>query len=254
MVPCLSLLVSLVACTPTSTIDGKVVDIWGNPIEGATVMVVGGSERPLTDADGRYHLVRVEGDLEIKAGRKGYIQDHATLSVKPGELPPGPLFELYPKPEAAGFWLVTPGRYVKLDQRLVHSVGNDLRTVRGIQSVGEAEAEVEQPKIVFHTELRQDEIERIGLELHRLKFVPDAQLTAVTGQTAVAVNLYVDDGEVPIDMTPLRSKTDYLVVPKDKLEPGGYAFQTQELLSPGENDRFDEIPEELRLVFAFGVR
>ncbi|MCB9690127.1 MAG: carboxypeptidase regulatory-like domain-containing protein [Alphaproteobacteria bacterium] len=254
MVPSLSLLLSLSACTPTSTIDGKVVDIWGNPIEGATVMVVGGSERPLTDADGRYHLLRVDGKLEIKAGRKGYIQDHAEVDVKPGELPPGPLFQLYPKPEAPGFWLVTPGKYVRLDQRLVHSVGNSLRTVRGIQSLGEAEAEVEQPKIVFHTELRQDEIERIGLELHRLKFVDETQLTAVTGQTAVSVNLYVDDGEVPIEVSPLRSKTDYLVTPKEPLKPGGYAFQTQELLSPGENDRFDEIPEELRIVFAFGVR
>jgi hypothetical protein len=249
-----TLLALLSACGTTPAIEGKVVDIWGNPIEGATVMVVGGSERPLTDADGRYRLARTEGAIQIKAGRKGYIQEQAEIVVREGETPPGPLFELYPKPESAGFWLVTPGRYVRLDQRLVHSVGNALRSMRGIQSLGEAEAEVESPRIVFHTELRSDEIERLGLELHRLKFIGDAPLTGVTGTTNVAVNLYVDDAEIPIEVEPLRSKTDYLVVPTEPLEPGGYAFQTQELLSPGESDRFDEIPEELRVVFAFSVR
>ena len=82
-----SLLLLLPAACDTTTqmIEGKVVDIWGNPIEGATVMVVGGTERPLTDADGRYHIAKTTGPLQVKAGRKGYIQDHEEFEVKPGE-------------------------------------------------------------------------------------------------------------------------------------------------------------------------
>lgn len=252
MIP--SLLLSLAACESTSMIEGKVVDIWGNPIEGATVMVVGGTERPLTDADGRYRIARTEGELQIKAGRKGYIQDHQELEVAEGELPDGPTFELYPKPEKPGFYLVTTGRYVQLDQKTVHSVGNTLASLRGVRALGEAESESEQPRFVFHTELRTDEIMRLGLELHRLAYVEEREMAGPIGRTAVGVNLYVDDGEIPIEIVPLRSRTDYLVVPKEPLAPGAYAFQTQDLLSPGESDRFEEIPEELRVVFPFAVR
>jgi hypothetical protein len=249
-----SLLLLLIGCPEPTAIEGQVVDIWGAPVEGATVMVVGGTERPLTDADGRYRLARVDGTFTVKAGRKGYIQDQLELVVNPGQTPPGPVFQLYPKPEKAGFYAVRPGRYVPLDQKLVHSVGNTLRSMRGIQSLGDAEVDVNDPKILFHTELRTDEILRLGLELHRLEYVDSAELQGPMGKTTAAVQLYVDGGEVPIDIVPLRSRTDYLVVPKEPLQPGGYAFQTQELLSPDETDRFDELPDELRVVFALSVR
>lgn len=250
----LSPLLLLIACGSTERIEGKVVDIWGNPIEGATVMVVGGTERPLTDADGRYHLERQDGTFTVKAGRKGYIQDHEELVVEPGKKVEGPLFELYPKPEEAGLYVVATGRYVRLDGKQVHSVGNLLKRFQGIKTLSDAQAETERPRIVFHTELRHDEIMRLGLELHRLEYVRQAELTGPTGPTEVTVNLYVDAAEVPIEIVPLRSKTDYLVTPTEPLQPGVYAFQTQDLLSPGENDRFEEIPEELRVVFPLEVR
>jgi hypothetical protein len=247
-------LLLLLGCPESPAIEGQVVDIWGAPVEGATVMVVGGTERPLTDADGRYRLARADGTFTIKAGRKGYVQDQVELVVEPGANPSGPVFQLYPKPEKAGFYAVRPGKYEPLDQKLVHSVGNTLRTYRGIQALGEAEVDAGNPTILFHTELRTDEILRLGLELHKLEFVDTADLTGPIGTTTASVQLYVDAGEVPIDIVPLRSRTDYLVVPKEPLQPGGYAFQTQELLSPGETDRFDELPEELRVVFALSVR
>jgi hypothetical protein len=128
-----SLLLLLPAACDTTTqmIEGKVVDIWGNPIEGATVMVVGGTERPLTDADGRYRIAKTTGPLQVKAGRKGYIQDHEEFEVKPGEDVAGPLFELFPKPEEAGFFVVGAGKYVKLAPSTVYSVGNALAQFRG---------------------------------------------------------------------------------------------------------------------------
>jgi hypothetical protein len=250
-----SLPLLLLACGEPPVIEGRVLDVWGDPIEGATVMVVGGTERPLTDASGRYKLARAEGKFTVKAGRKGFIQDQLEFEVLPGQEPgPGPLFQLYPKPEKPGFYAITPGKYLPLDEKVVLSVGNTLRAFRGVQSLGGAEVEVENPRILFHTELRTDEILRLGLELHRLEYVDHAELQGPMGSTDVGVKLYVDSVEIPIDIVPLRSKTDYLVVPKEKLEPGGYAFQTQELLSPSETDRFDEIPDELRVVYALSVR
>jgi hypothetical protein len=220
-------------------------------------MVVGGTERPLTDAAGRYELAWAEGKYTVKAGRKGYIQDQIDFEIAPGADPAttqGPLFQLYPKPEKPGFYAITPGKYLGLEEKLVLSVGNTLRSFRGIQSLGAAEVQVENPKILFHTELRTDEIKRLGLELHQLTYVDHAELQGPMGATDVAVQLYTDAKKIPFDLVPLRSKTDYLVVPQEKLEPGGYAFQTQELLVPSETDRFDEIPEELRVVYALSVR
>lgn len=247
----------LAACQPTAEqIEGKVVDIWGNPVSGATVMMVGGTERPLTDAQGHYAIPRVEGAYLMKAGAKGYIQDHADVEVKAGEAATGPIFTLYPKPEEPGFHLVATGHYEKLDHKLVHSVGNTLRSYRGIRSTGDALAETSRPKVVFHTELRHDEIMRLGLELHRLEYLRNAEVPSPLGKKEVAVNLYVDAGEVPIELKPLRSKTDYLLQPVEPLEPGVYAFQTQDLLAGDAEDTegFEQIPEELRVVFPFEVR
>lgn len=247
------LLMVLTACeTAAPLIEGKVVDIWGNPIEGATVMVVGGTERPLTDADGRYSIARTPGVLQVKAGRKGYIQDHEEFEVKPDVDVTGPLFELFPKPEEAGFFVVGSGKYVKLAPSTVYSVGNALTQFRGIKDFGDAVVESEKPRIVFHTDLRHDEIMRLGLELHRVESVGTAEIQGPVGTARVAVNLHVDKGDFPIEIEPLRSKTDYLITPKEPLAPGVYAFQTQELLS-SEQTAFESIPEELRVVFPFVV-
>lgn len=248
----------LAACQTTTSpeVEGRVVDIWGNPVPGATVMMVGGTERPLTDADGRYAIPRMEGTHLMKAGAKGYIQDHVEVQVEGDETPEGPVFTLYPKPEEAGFHLIATGRYEKLEHKLVHSVGNTLRSYRGIRSTGDALAETSRPQVVFHTELRHDEIMRLGLELHRLEYLREAELPSPLGKKQVSVNLYVDAAEVPIELKPLRSKTDYLLQPVEPLEPGFYAFQTQDLLSSDEEaaERFEQIPEELRVVFPFEVR
>jgi hypothetical protein len=247
----------LAACQPKAEqIEGKVVDIWGGPIPGATVMMVGGTERPLTDDQGHYAMPRVEGAHLMKAGAKGYIQDHADVEIQAGEPAAGPIFTLYPKPDEAGFHLVATGHYEKLDHKLVHSVGNTLRSYRGIRTTGDAMAETSRPKVVFHTELRHDEIMRLGLTLHRLEYLRDAEVPSPLGKKDVAVNLYVDAGEIPTDLQPLRSKTDYLLQPVEPLEPGVYAFQTQDLLAADaeETGRFEQIPEELRVVFPFEVR
>ncbi len=244
----------LAACGSPPTLDGKVVDIWGNPIEGATVMMVGQPERPLTDVEGNYHLPLIEGKHQVKAGREGYIQDSVEVEVLAGEDPPGPLFQLYPKPKEYGFYLVGPGAYAELAASEVVTVGNVLRSHRGLKELGEASMEGTTMRVLFHTELKLDEIMRLGLELHALDFVREAELTGPIQNQMVDINLYVSKKELPIEVKPLRSRTDYLITSTEPLEPGAYAFQTQELLNPKDPARFNQIPEELRVVFAFEAR
>lgn len=245
----------LAACGSTEMVEGKVVDIWGNPIEGATVMVVGGDERPLTDREGRYRIAPIEGTHLVKAGRKGYVQDHRELTVVKGEPAAGPVFELYAKPEERGIFAVGAGDYVALSPVRVHAIGSVLQTWRGIESLGEGRVETASPRFVYHTDLRQDEILRLGLELRRLLFTPEAEVIGPVGPTPVSVNLWVDAGEIPIVITPLRSKTDYLLTVEEPLTEGqAYAFQMQDLLTPGADDQFERIHEDLRVVYPFELR
>ena len=244
----------ILACGTPPMLDGKVVDVWGNPIEGATVMMVGQTERPLTDPEGNYHLTPVDGRQQIKAGREGYIQDSVEVEIIAAKPPPGPLFQLYPKPSEYGFYVVGPGAYSKLGAVEVVTRGNVIRSHRGLKEVGEAYQEGSRMRVLFHTELKLDEIMRLGLELHMLKYVDKAEFTGPIANQQVDVNLWSSDRDVPVEVKPLRSRTDYLLVSSEELQPGYYAFQTQGLLDTRDPERFNQIPEELRVVFPFEVR
>ncbi|HHO50869.1 MAG TPA: carboxypeptidase regulatory-like domain-containing protein [Deltaproteobacteria bacterium] len=251
-----ALLLSGVACQPQiPKVEGQVIDVWENPIEGATVMVEGGTERPLTDAEGHYALQRVPGTHVAKAGHKDYIQQHVQLEMsEEGPPPQGPTFVLYPKPKSKGLFLVMHDRYEAIKPQHVQIVGGAVRSYRGIQDTGEVVAETAKPQLLWHTDLRQDEIMRLGLELRRLEFVDKAQLPGTEGLTEVSVNLYVDAGQIPIERIPLRSRSDYLIEPVGALQPGVYAFQTQDLLSASDGTAFSQLPPELRVVHPFQVR
>lgn len=251
----LMLALSLMGCgTGEARIEGRVVDIWGSPIEGATVMVEGGRERPLTDASGRYAVARMEGAHTIKAGRQGFIQEHQTITIDAeAREVSGPTFTLYPEPERFGLHLVLADRYTSIEPARVYAVGTPLQSYRGIRSKGDAVSSGPRPRVLWHTDLPLEDIVRLDLELRRLRYLGDAELTAGMGRREVPINLFVDDGPVHTEFTPLRSKYDYLVAPTEPLEPGTYAFQTQGLLSGPDPSTWSELPPELRTVHAFTV-
>ena len=51
-----ALLLSLAACTDPPTVSGTVTDIWGRPVEGATVRLEGAPEHTTTDGAGAFTL------------------------------------------------------------------------------------------------------------------------------------------------------------------------------------------------------
>lgn len=246
-------LLLLGGCTEAPTIDGKVIDIWGEPVEGATVLMEGVGERPLTDNEGRYSFPYTPGKHVMKAGKDGYIQAHADFDVAEGATGPitGPNFELYEQPKDPGFYVIGTHHYTKLDQQMVHTVGSDFDPLRGLKATGSAKSDHGEFEVLFHTELKYEEILKLGLELHELEFVEKRELSGPLGKQEVDVNLHVSKGEVEIDIEKMRSPTDYLIKSKKPLEPGWYAFQTQDLLDSPDQEAFDRIPEELRQVFPF---
>jgi len=249
-----ALLLLVFACSTPPMVEGKVVDIWGQPVEGATVMMVGQGEKPLTDSEGRYKLPVIEGEHELKAGRKGYIQSHAELAIQAGATPSGPVFELYPMPAEPGFFVVTTNQYTKLAPVTVHSVGNELRSFRGLKSKGDASIDTENLEVVFHTELTQDEVLRLGLQLRKLEYRAEGEVPGPLRPTKVKVGLYTDAGEVPIEIRPMKSRTDYMIKPTQPIERGIYAFQTQHLLDAHDPERFEQLPDELRTVYPVELR
>lgn len=249
------LLLGLLACGTPPSIEGKVVDIWGNPVEGATVMMVGQNARPLTDGEGRYELPVVPGKHELKAGRKGYVQAHANLEILEGEVPEGPVFELYPRPEQPGFFAVGHGQYVPLAPETVQAVGNELRSYRGLKQKGEAQLSAQDFKeFLFHTALTEDEVLRLDVQLRKLTYRAEGEVPGPLKPTPVKIGLYTDDGEVELEVIRMKSRTDYRLVPKEPLEPGVYAFQTQHLLDSHDPTGFDQLPDELRVVFPIDLR
>jgi hypothetical protein len=189
----------------------------------------------------------------MKAGCKGYIQEHREIEVVPGQKVDGPVFELYPKPEQPGFFVVATGKYQQLEPKLVQSVGNALAQLRGVADRGDVAIDSVRPRIVYHTDLREDEIMRLDLQLRELTYQDSASIPGPMGTTDVAVKLWTDHGKHPLAVEPMRSKTDYLLTPKEDLPPGTYALETQGLLS-GPADAFAQIPAELRVVFPFEIK
>jgi len=252
----LPILFLLAGCGEDPILKGQVVDIWGQPVEGATVMIVGqANARILTDNSGLYSMSRLAGSHEFKAGREGYIQQHSQFNVDANNEQAGPTFQLYKKPEQVGFYIVGAAAYDQLSAQTVHSVGNELKSFHGLKSAGDAGAEGTSIRVIYHNDLKMDELMRLGLELHKLNHISETTFPGPLGSEMSAdVNLWVSEGEVGIDVAPTASKTDYLITSKEPLKAGTYAFHTQDLLTPKDLEAFGQLPDTLRVAFPFTVR
>ena len=248
-----SLLLFALACTAEPPrIKGKVIDNWGHAVEGARVIVLGQTERPLTDSDGFYWLPAEAGTWEIKAGREGYIPDATTFEIA-GPETEAPTLQLLQKPEENGFYVIGSGNYKRALPQPVVAKGTALAGHRGVAEVGDAQADGPALRVLFHTDLREDEINRLGLELVRLDYVREAQVSGALGPSEVKINLYVAQKRIDFEPEPLRSRTDYLITVPE-LKPGTYAFHSGEMLDDMSQEAFAQTPPELRLAWPFSVR
>jgi hypothetical protein len=250
-----ALVVFLCACGASPRLDGVVVDIWGNPVEGALVKLEGFPDRPVSDGHGRFSLPYAPGTHVLKAGREGYIQEDLQITI-PDDPAAAPevVFRLYPIPVEKGFHVVGADGYVKLEAKPVRALGNNLRSLYGVQEVGTASVDGTDLRFVYHGDLRQDQLMALGISLHRLEFVPTAELVGITA-TTVPLNLYVSDLEVPLAIERLKSRNDYLLRSEEVLEPQAiYALTTNDLLTPPDDESFRAIAPALRVAFPVELR
>ncbi len=109
-------------------------------------------------------------------------------------------------------------------------------------------------RVVFHTDLKMDEVMRLGYELHKLDYVQETQVKTPEGQVDVDVNLWTSADEIDIGLEELGDQRNYLITAEGDLEPGTYAFQTFEVLTPPNAEAFSKLLEDIRKAYAFEVR
>ncbi|MFZ5478208.1 MAG: carboxypeptidase-like regulatory domain-containing protein [Myxococcota bacterium] len=251
----LALLV-LVACSDTQTVTGRVFDVWGDPLDGATVVVEGVLERHYTDDAGQFSIEVEDPVNRVMVGKQGFIKD-VTQVAPPIEEDADydPLsFRLYPEPEKPGFYGVGFESYVHLPAKRIRIVGTELKHYAGVLDYPEDGLPAGKPiTFVFSSTLRASELARMNLHLSRLDFVNKTKVKGVLGAMDATVNLWVAAEEVEFDLRALPSTDDYLITTRESLEPGVYAFHAQDVLNEEDERVLMNLPKEMQVAFPFEV-
>jgi hypothetical protein len=189
----------------------------------------------------------------LRVGKEGYIQEQLVVEVPAEGLERDPVVRLYARPGEHGFFAVDQSSYTRLDPEPVRVIGNDLAKVSGIRRIETVVARAPF-EVVFDTELRMDEIARLGLELHRLEYQRTASLPGPFAMETVEANLYMSRGPVAVDISPMRSRDAYRIVAEEPMPPGWYAFEIQDVLAPNEDTDLAAIPDAQKVAWAFEFR
>ena len=238
-------------------IEGKVADIWGNPIDGATIVVRGITERYQSNLRGDY-AIEIPQDVkvtEVMAGKSGFIKSIVEVAP-PNEGQPYEkvLFKLYPEPESPGFYAVGPKSYVHLKTAHLFMVGTELKHHIGIRETPDASLSTSLKEFVFTSTLRPSELAQMDLHLSRLDFISHTNIKGVLGAADATVNLFVAVEEIPFDLKALPSKDDYLIKLRNPLVSGTYAFHAQNVLNEYDYRKIMDLPKEMQVVFPFEIR
>lgn len=270
----------LSACTEdTRTVSGQVLDIWGQPVPEATVVVEGVLERHFTDGDGRFAIDvpadslilhahakddgKPEADdllsgpkgVRVLVGKDGFIKGRGlALEVLDAEEFSPLRLELYPEPETPGFYAVGPQGYVGLGHQRIQLIGTGLTHYSGIQDIPEQALPAGKVELVFTTRLRPSEIAQMNLHLSRLEFVNKARVKGVFGPEDDLINLWVAKEDLPFDVVGFDTREDYLIQTRDALPPGMYAFHAHDILHEEDERVLYSLPKEQQVAFPFEVR
>lgn len=246
-------------CGSEPTLNGKVTDVWDNPIPNATITIEGVADQPHTNETGVFEMPMLKGKTRIKAGADGFVHVQETFVFPEGEgsnvAMPNVALTLYPTPPNAGLFLVNQNKYAELEGQTIDTIGTELHAYTGIEDPGKVKSNVAgKQRLVYRVALEPNEIARMGLELHRLEFVQDTTVAGAMGEANVKVNRFIAKEPVEFDLKQLASDDCYLIVTRNKLDPGYYAFHTEGLLTSRDVDALDKTPEELRKAYTFQIK
>lgn len=252
--PSLVVAFTLAACNTTpSTFNGTVTDIWGSPVENATVQLNGAAAPATSGADGSFAFPRPTetGPLKFVVGRDGYIQNSSEV-IAPEDLSGfNPTIQMYPIPDGMGFFAIGASEYIQVSSVQLKTIGTELGAYTGIAS--DPEAITASQTFVFSSTSSASELSRLNLKLHKLEFSPSATVTGVTGDMDVALNLWMATDTIPFDIEVLPRDNYFLITPREELAAGHYAFSTQDVLSSRSPSAISTLPVELQVAHPFQI-
>lgn len=247
------------ACTCSSPkLEGKVVDLWDNPVAGITVKHPKMEKGVLTDKDGLFAMPLLHGKYDVTAKGEGFIVANKEVTVPEGADEGHLDLRVIPEPDSNGFFLVGPEAYIKLLPQGVQRKGNETQSYIGVSSSGDAQVKLkdvpgEKLRLVFHTdELKMDEVKRLDIELHKLTFLEETEIKTVEGTAKVDLDLWTSAGTIPYEDEQVGSDDNY-IFRIDEIPSGTYAFSSMHLLDPASAQFFDNVPDAVRLVHPFTI-
>ncbi len=246
----------LLACSDAHTLAGEVVDIWGKPVAGATVVIEGVVDHYTSDGAGKFTIETEKKDIKrVAAVQSGYIKQVVEAGRTTEEDDWNPLsFRLYPAPAQPGFYGVGRTNYIHLQARRIHIIGTDLKHYAGLQDIPEETIPRGKPEFVFYSTLRSSELSQMNLHLSRLKFIDKAPLKGILGRGDATVNLWIADADVPYDLKALPARDNYVIQFRDDATPGIYAFHAQDVLNEEDSRVLMNLPKERQVAFPFEIK
>ena len=243
------------ACSSPPTVSGFVVDSWDNPIANANVKVTTSTDehRTTTDEEGRFSLPDFTGSVTMLAAAGGHIPNGGEYTVNTGDVNPL-VMSLYPRPTSDGFFAIGSSSFVKIQEHKISVKGSDFEALYGFEDLGNDAVEAGKLRFIFHTDRTIEQINRVDLNLHRLNYIETAIIEGPLRPVTISPNMWTASDDVAIEIIPIRSKSDYLIVTKEAVPPGSYAFDTQDTLTPAKADDFEKLPKEMRIAYPFTVR
>lgn len=251
-----TLLLLATGCSDPVIVDGSVTDVWGTPIQGATVQLEGIVEPVTSDNDGLFKF-ELKGEAReayrVQAGKEGYIPGMVKVAGGEDDVEDAAV-ELYPEPKQPGFYAVGKKAFEHLSAKEIRTVGSDVSAVTGLPDEGEVHVFAHGPvEFIFSSTLKASELARLNLQLHKLEFVEATEVPGVLGDAEVRVNLWKAGEVVEFDLQGMPRDNTYLITTRDKLPKGVYAFSTQGVLASADPAALDKLPKEMRVAYPFSA-
>ena len=254
----LIVLSGLFGCSTDPVINGTVLDIWNNPIDGAQIRIEGISEEPTSNSNGEFSVALEDfskQEVRLRASRDGYIYDVEIVVLDTEEEIPAVTFNLYPEPTERGFYAIGETQYHPLKEQATTSVATKLEAYNGINDIGSIRLQKQDPSFVLYSTLRKEQLRQIDLLLHELEFKEKEEMKGVLGETAVEIDLWIAKGnQFPFVVRPLGPDYMYLIEFKENLNKGVYAFHSGKYLTRVDPRKRDVRPEEFQVAYPFEVK
>jgi hypothetical protein len=249
----------LFGCSSNPVINGMVLDIWNNPINGASIKVDGIEEEQISDANGEFKFVLEDyenHEVRLRAAKVKFIHDVEILAFDTEEEMSAITFHLYPEPEERGFYAIGESKYLPLKEQPTTKVATKLEAYHGINDIGSVRLQgLKKKKFVLYSTLRKEQLRQIDLLLNQLEFKEEEEMKGVLGETAVEIDLWLAKRKkYPFSVRALGQDYMYLIEFKEDLDKGVYAFHSGKFLTKADPRRNDARPEELQVAYPFEVK